>query len=220
MKETVKDFAYISAKDLARILPFRAMSDVRYYLNGVYVEPVAGGAVIVATNGHILAASFSGGSHVAEPVLLETSNAFAAAVKAAARTDGQARMIGKDSPIEVFNGSGLATYVKPGKPAIDGKFPDWRAVIPSDDKLLPGLPHAYNAKYLQMAIDAICDGPAINRYGTLLQAHHVKNEKNDFGSAAVLRADANFICVVMPVAADKVVAIPPWAAKIAAAKAA
>lgn len=215
------DFVRINAKDLARVLPFRGDRDVRYYLNGVYAEPSpTGGVILVATNGHILAAMFSADSYAAEAMIIDAPKELATAVKSVTRTEGSVRIASKDSPLEVPNGIGVPTYVKPGKPTIDGKYPEWRAVIPADDKLAPGLPHAYNAIYLQIAIEAICGSPKANRYGTLLQFHHVKADKTD-GTAAIVRSESNFIAVVMPVHADKVLAIPAWASKpIQSAKAA
>lgn len=214
--EDQTDFARISARDLARVLPFRADQDVRYYLNGICVEPVPGGAVIVATNGHLLAAMRSQDTVVSERVIVNVTPAFAAAVKKASRSElSFIRAVTKTSTLEVVNVPGTSrnkgediAFVKPGEPFIDGKFPDWRKIIPSDEKIGKGLPAAYNADYLRRALEAVCEGPK-QRYHHLIQFYHT-SAAEPLTSAAIIRMRQDFICVVMPVRDDAVEAMPAW----------
>jgi hypothetical protein len=217
--EDQTDFARISARDFARVLPFRANQDVRYYLNGVCVEPADdGGAVIVATNGHLLAAMRSPDTLVTERVIVNVTPAFATAVKKAGKSElAFIRAATKTSTLEVVNsvpgngrnkGNDIA-FVKPGAPFIDGKFPDWRKIMPTDEKIARGLPASYNADYLRQALDAVCEGPK-QRYRHLIQFYHASDAPQS--SAAIIRMNGqDFVCLVMPVRADNTEAIPRWA---------
>lgn len=212
------DFARINLRDFARVLPFRAAQDVRYYLNGVCVEPTEEGAVIVATNGHLLAAMRSTDTFVSERVIVNVTPAFASAVKKASRSElAFIRAATKTSTLEVVNsipGNGRnkgedVAFVKPGAPFIDGKFPDWRKIIPADEKIGKGLPSSYNADYLRRALDAVCEGPK-QRYGSLIQFYHAIAAEPQRSAAIIRMNGQDFICLVMPVHADVIEAMPGW----------
>jgi hypothetical protein len=227
MKDHTDDFARINVRDFARVLPFRADQDVRYYLNGVCVEPAdGGGAVIVATNGHMLAAMRSPDTLVTERVIVNVTPAFASAVKKASRSElSFIRAATKTSALEVVNsvpGNGRnrgedIAFVKPGLPFIDGKFPEWRKIIPSDDKIGKGLPSSYNADYLRRALDAICEGPK-QHYHHLIQFYHAVADKSHHSTAIIRMNGQDFVCLVMPVHADNTEAMPGWARSVPAAE--
>lgn len=213
------DYARINVRDFARVLPFRADQDVRYYLNGVCVEPTDDGAVIVATNGHMLAAMRSPDTFVTERVIVNVTPAFAAAVKKASKSQlAFIRAAAKTSNLEVVNavpGNGRnkgedIAFVKPGQPFIDGKFPEWRQIIPSDDKIGKGLPSSYNADYLRRALDAVCEGPK-QRYSHLIQFYHAIAAEPHHSAAIIRMNGQDFMCLVMPVHADNTEAMPRWA---------
>jgi hypothetical protein len=154
----------IDAQDLARVAPFVAKQDVRYYLNGIYVEPHADGAILTATNGHIAAALFSSKSFAAEARILDYPKRLAAEIRKAAlaRALYETRLEVREGDAwpEIVSTTGYAKspvrhveYVSPGKPFIDGRFPDWRKIIPAE--LIDGLPGFVNSDYVRLAVEAM-----------------------------------------------------------------
>ena len=77
---------YIAALDLAR-----ARGDVRYYLEGIYIEPIKGGGVfMVATNGHIMIVVKDEQAHASRSFILRTRKELIAACKFNARKKAKA----------------------------------------------------------------------------------------------------------------------------------
>lgn len=118
-------------------LTFAGNKDVRYYLNGVRIEPSPDGVGvrIIATDGHRLAVLFDPDGHATGPAIVERHK-VPAIPKAMA------------SDQVTFNGD-HATY--PGGFSLPvnyvaGTYPDWQAVIPSGD--LSGCVGAFNAGYI------------------------------------------------------------------------
>lgn len=162
----------VSASLLRAALTFAGTRDVRYYLNGVLVEPMpdGNGVLLIATDGHRLA------------VLHDP----------AGNADGWAIVARHKLPtLRKADAGGLATFdgargTYPGGTSlpvefIDGRFPDWRAVIPNvtAESLAPG---SFNAAYLGdleavgkgygvptpfAAIYACGDRSALVRFGSL-----------------------------------------------------
>lgn len=106
---------------LAAALVCAAKKDIRYYLNGVLIEPLASGYCAVATNGHILFAGLSRNADTpAKPIIIPRD-----ACEAAVKSIRQKVMIceEKDDGTYVLADSIL---FKP----VDGTFPNWRKTIP------------------------------------------------------------------------------------------
>lgn len=115
----------INAKGLNAVRLFAAKQDIRYYLNAVLIQAVAGKTRIVATDGCALAAHDSDGENQLDgesyEVLIPTSafdqlkpdNQFPVTLHASA---DRLELSQYDKTI-VFK-------------AVDGKFPDYRRVIP------------------------------------------------------------------------------------------
>ena len=113
---------------LAAVAPFMAKKDVRYYLNGAMVESAAGGLRAVATDGHALAVCDSPGAGPAERLLIPRE-----AVEWALKQKGDAFTL----EWEGFAGTLTTESGIPMQVAlIDGRFPDYQAVIPmlQDDR--------------------------------------------------------------------------------------
>lgn len=96
--------------------------DVRYYLNGMLIEPSADGAVCVATDGHRL-------------LVIRTNVPWSlgAMIVPRAACEHIAKI---KSPVQ-FERDGeqvaaVSGHAKFGFAPIDGRFPDWRAVFPSE----------------------------------------------------------------------------------------
>lgn len=118
-------------------LTFAGNKDVRFYLNGVRIEPSPDGVGVrlIATDGDRLAVLFDPNGHATGAAIVERH-----------KVPAIPKAIASDQV--TFNGD-YATY--PGglsQPVsyIDGTFPDWQAVIPSGD--LSGCVGAFNAGYI------------------------------------------------------------------------
>lgn len=165
--------------DLRAVLPFMATKDVRHYLNGLSVEPYNGGCLLVATNGHIMAVMESKAARCDVPRILALStDEFRAAIRGRIapffRLDDDEDQVDEgdenfDGTLEVADADehsraviratfGAERFILPGKPFIDGKFPDWRKTLVPAEHLKRGIPHALSGKYL-----ALLNHPAIGQ---------------------------------------------------------
>ena len=113
--------AKVNAEILSRMLPFVAKGDIRYYLNGVYLEPhhSGKGALLVATDGHVMMVGYDETGECDEPQIREISKPLISEIKKAKNADEQVKFY--DDQISFM---GLHASNSP----IDGKYPDWRRV--------------------------------------------------------------------------------------------
>lgn len=168
---------------LAAIACFAAKRDVRYYLNGICITPHhEKGAILVATNGHLVGAIHDPEGWVAEEIVVATPSAAILKACKAKGTPAKKQKLDRrpSSAIPGKPGAALAwigadRILVSGNPDIepppeafgknvlaqdtialvDGKFPDWRNAM----QLKPGeydptiMPHL-NAAVLQPFLDA------------------------------------------------------------------
>lgn len=139
----------VNAHRFAAVLNFISDEETRYYLNGVHVEPAPeghDGALLVATNGHMLAAVLDpeaethGRSWICPvsrrvakliqsrvidriPGLTASHIHFRGAAVYVTSADSSP---GENDPAEIGPAHLLAEYAPP----IDGTFPDWRRIVP------------------------------------------------------------------------------------------
>jgi len=134
----------IDAGKLGRAWYCASTEQARYYLCGVYVEKGAEGALMVATDGHGLACAIDRAGIVEGDAILSLSPEM---LKAARATRGRPTYFHKngkamiadvapedrESFLQAFDISAPEVRaVQTRDTAIDGSFPDWRRVIPSD----------------------------------------------------------------------------------------
>lgn len=155
----------IDATHLDFIRRFTGKGDIRYYLNGIYVAPhPEGGAVLVATDGHILAIvrDFDG-TPPETPVILNVSKHLAVAGKKVL-TRKEINPGGENLPRLHMSGGRLCVAVmgredgewvtrteravQPGDPLIEGTYPEFMRVIPEKKDLKPGLAGWFNPELL------------------------------------------------------------------------
>ena len=174
----------IPLSHLAAALEFSAVKDVRYYLNGVYVDPRAGN--LVATNGHAAyigrpgSVTLDGGSdgfiipnaHCAEIIR---------AGKAAKAIDVTLDVVGDSITVA---GLRVAPFS-----VLDGRFPDWRRVYPAE---LSGEATNYNPEYLMRGVKA---GKAL---GVKNPEYNFEFIQNGTGGAIMILAGGEAHVVVMP----------------------
>lgn len=182
----------VSAALLRAALAFAGNKDVRYYLNGVYVEPAPDGCGVrlVATDGHRMAVLFDADGSADAPAIIERHK-----VPAIPRKCGET--------LATFDGD-RATY--PGGVSlpvayIDGRFPNWQAVIPNPDAM-NGKPAAINPEYL---VDLVAIPKA---YGS--KAGATLHGNGPDSSALVTFSGLPAFVVQMPLRGDTVCALPEF----------
>lgn len=137
--------ARVNPRYFAAINLFQANNDARYYLNGVYIEPhPEQGAIIVATNGHILGIMHDPDGFCARPIIVGD---ITKPLISACRSKG---MVKGMPPTDLYISDGGAVVdcgdIWTGKiepfsknvmhlsriTLIDGVYPKWRNVLPTD----------------------------------------------------------------------------------------
>ncbi|RZS80633.1 hypothetical protein [Pigmentiphaga kullae] len=190
-----------------------AKSDIRWYLQGVYIEATADQTIAVATNGHFMVAvRDQAKNEVSEPTSLILPAKIVAALSkpvVAGRWDHAHRLQrvgGNKWSCELPGwGCGLsATFSQ-----VDGKYPDWRRVIPSS---MSGEPGVFNQQYVHLIHEAAKAFTNSKQTNVIVMADGpVKG--------AVVRADTarigDFIGIVMPIRSEidqaRFLEIPKWA---------
>lgn len=172
-----------------------AQSDVRYYLNGLYIDATPGDARAVATDGHrlnaarIKAQSVDAGSFIMprDFVLLLTK------VKEM-----------KTRPfIEIsYDGANIiATYGELTYQAksIEGTFPSYRRVIPAECPV-DACHNPLNTDYVLQAKQAL----SIYQGSAKANAGNLQEPIPTAASSVLFSADFNFLALIMPMRAGKV----------------
>lgn len=203
----------IQARLVAAICEFKAKNDIRYYLNGVYVEPLPiGGAVIVATNGHAMGIWRDTSAIVERPAILRIGKQLREACAESA--DGFLSLI--DGRLTVTNEQKKESYVQPnsekdgaalGWEIENAKYPDWKTVVPDDCKTGPL--GSFNAGYVKLVHKAlrIVNGDKFAGI-TLRQSDESKCIFVTSGS------QPNFAAVIMPMRDDGNGNYPAWIADL------
>jgi DNA polymerase-3 subunit beta len=138
----------IRAKFQARFLPmldpFMGVQDIRYYLNGFLIERAKQGVVLVATNGHVLAAikDAEGMLEGADQVIVRRDVPLIRACKG--RFTQPPYVLIANGRVTIapdfgLEGTDAETFVMPGKPFLEAKYPNWKRVVPDFKKLKPGI---------------------------------------------------------------------------------
>jgi len=223
----------VSADLFRRAMLAVSTEETRYYLNGVHVSPAPeGGAILCATNGYMLIATHDPDAYIQGEGIVMLSKPMKAALKVSgimletrlliARTEksgGRAFVVdmptrGADDDYsaqlaarELFDAPDKRVKAAQFGPiCIDGKFPDWRRIIPKGLAPAGAIPPVSQA-LLARAADALCIG-AKNR-----QVRLTANEDSAgpvFMTAAHTPGIAGF-ALIMPLHDDsKPAAVPEW----------
>lgn len=220
--------ACVNPRYFAGIELFAAKNGVRYYLQGVYIEPHhEKGAVIVASDGHRLAAIHDPDGMCKEPIIVgEITKGLISACK----SKGSAKRMTVPGKLWIGNGGAILTHSLASEHApddsfdpavlhaskirlLDGKFPDWRQVVgklsAAEGKPIPVL----NAGYVASVSDAlrIMDptdkAPVVRLYGNGTECAAVARCGNlDIGE--------RFVALIMPLRHDSFpkAVLPGWMA--------
>jgi len=206
---------------LRALLTVAGERDVRFYLNGVCLDTTGPEPVMVATDGHRmlvvrvprLVSTLPRGCYVIPRAMLE-------AVKPVKLGRGQG-----DAPVTLTveaalpgADAGRATLVGASTASatlVDGRFPDWRRVVPSK---LTGIASQFNTDYLAdfgtvarlLAGAKRSDGGC---FPTFAHAGDIGGRKGDHGAALVtFPRSPDAFGVLMPMRTDSVPTVAPhWA---------
>jgi DNA polymerase-3 subunit beta len=182
----------INQKDLKAVSHAMATNDIRYYLNGVLIEHNGAETRIVATDGHRMhmVIQENEGLVVAPVEFIIPADMVKKCITAkASRQDKSPKIVinydnGKISA-RLPDGSEIVQF------ATDGKFPDYRRIIPQLDGSAPEI-SVFNNDYVADAIKGFCDYAEIR--GKTKPSIGLRPRGN---SSGVLCVD-NYLAVVMP----------------------
>lgn len=182
---------------LKAVSRFMAKEDIRYYLNGVKVEVHRAVAYLVATDGHRFAVARVKGSP-AEPwepcEAIIPGEDVAAVLKRGSAADRKLPVIlTVEGDSFEFDACGAITGGRP----IDGRFPDWRKVIPAK---VSGEVAQFNTEYLMECHRAAAD----------LGSKHSPGIGHNGNGAALLELRADVLAVVMPLHGEAPEVSPDW----------
>ena len=179
--------ATLNANTLAALYPFTAVKDVRYYLGGVYIEPnKTEGITAVATNGHVILAVNDTAGTCEAPVIISFESTLVTQMKKHNAGLATITRISPDLPgVTISLESGFSG---PGT-IIDGRYPDYQAVMPGELASEPAAYVAYDPQY----ISKFCVAEKVLR--PMHKAH---------GLQIVNGADNRAGCIVFPFISDTV----------------
>lgn len=148
--------ATINPKAAAMAALVCAVKDVRYWLEGVYIEPrESGGIYVTATNGSLLVSVADPGGTCDAPVLVKLDKGTITACK---HKKAIALVIAGDDETAIVEGAGHLARCE----ILDEKYPDWRAVVPAAlPEAAPAVTPAFASAYVGLLaqVAGIAAGP-------------------------------------------------------------
>lgn len=134
----------LSREQLKAALLFAATNDIRYYLNGVFLDSKTGN--MAATDGHRLIVIEAGWNNEHDVIIPNTF--LDGVIKALQKHDTVEIEYDPETNIIAFHSPLHSWSAK----AIEGRYPDIQAIIPRDDVRSPGV---FNPEYLMDAVKAV-----------------------------------------------------------------
>lgn len=139
------------------VAPFVAKRDIRYYLCGIHVEAAKDreGVYVVGCDGRRLTVGYDREGVLegddGKGVTMRMPSAFVSACRA--RSPVPLMVVAQDNRVSVGVDFGhahgdLETYVMPGKPWVQGNYPDIHRVLPSWIDLKPGFASQVDPRFL------------------------------------------------------------------------
>lgn len=182
---------HLAVKAASRI---RAKNDLRYYLNGIFVEATKSQTLVVATDGHRLIVLRS----AAENGLKDAVSLIIPADAARCIVDGSLGSLRQLQLTQLPDGKWQVPLLKWGIDMtfhpIAANYPDWRKVIPKSVSMEAT---NLNPKYVSDFHGAACDFYGLRN----VRGPAVEVAQNGLGAALVFpgQPDENFLGVIMPV---------------------
>lgn len=186
----------INQKDLKAVSYAMAVKDIRYYLQGVYIEANGAETRLVATDGHRLHMVIQEESGlVVDPVtfIMPADMVKKCLTVKSSKADKCPKIlisydqgrIGARLP----DGSEIVHF------AIDAKFPDYRRIIPAHDGGAPE-PCIFNPDYVSDAVRGWCD------YAEIKKSNPPSIGIRPRGANAGVLCLENYLAIVMPLRGD------------------
>ena len=182
---------------LAGHLLIAPKSDVRFYLNGVYLDPARG--ALVSTDGSVMfVTQFPELKRDNAPAVIIPRDALAAALKLCSK-----KAVSLEMDVEAISGAVRLTF-RPDAvsstscSAIDGRYPDYMRVIP---QTVDGTAGGYDPGLLARVADALA------AFGSRKSTHNVRLYQNGPSGAAWMMLEPNsgevapHLAVIMPLRA-------------------
>lgn len=208
----------IEKRHILAALKFAAVNDVRYYLNGICIEAGATESRVIATDGHRMAVirgqcpDYGAQGFEAVQCAIIGSEAFKG-IKKAKKGEPCSIVVSINAPdYQIQDGD----TIRAGK-LIDGKFPEWRRVVPSETT---GIVSQFNSDYMGDFGDV---ARILGKKWPMVSISHnggktytdkagdTKKER-DGGALVTLPDYPEFVGVVMPCnAGDVPTKAPAWA---------
>lgn len=182
------------AKYLRSIFPFIATNEIRYYLSGIYIEPHKdGGAVLVATNGHVMMVVRDKTAYCSEPAVFTVRRD--ALKYCATKLKSKVTINPITQRLTISGGDNKdELYVQAGKCLIDAvkQYPKYQKVLPKFDDLKRAITDTINNKYLIAAANAV---DTDSKYGNGMKLWQASSN----GPVLVRYENApEYITVIMP----------------------
>ena len=147
---------FISLATLRAARTHAAEKDVRHYLQGVYLDTAAG--KIVATDGHRLFVANARGVKSVHPAVIVPNETIDAALKQFTGEYARGKSLGAVDVTVTVDGPHIAIGTPTGSvtgKALDGRFPEWRRVVPKAEDVGEHVPAVLNTQYLADACEAL-----------------------------------------------------------------
>jgi DNA polymerase-3 subunit beta len=178
-----------------------AEKDVRYYLQGVYLDTAAG--KVVATDGHRLFVANARGVKSNYPAVIVPNETIDAALKQFTGEYARGKSLGAVDVTVTVDESHLAIGTPTGSvtgKALDGRFPEWRRVVPKPDAIGAQVPAVLNPRYLTDACEALSIARNLSKKAA--EQHAVRIHMRGTDSTIVADSGADVLVVVMPLRND------------------
>lgn len=206
------------SKALAPVALFMAQSDIRYYLNGICVQPNpnGGGCFVIGCDGHRLAIWHDKHGVCTQRTIFKVSKELISASRKKAARDGKVCLEGGRLVVKDKNGE--ETFIQAGKSEIvmeskdykgrtvKNHYPDVWRVVPKSNNLVRGMRGAINGRYIEAigkAAKMFEDGGS---WGHSVGVWHFTTKSGkDWGSVLTRFSRApGFIVITMPMREDGV----------------
>jgi DNA polymerase-3 subunit beta len=197
----------ISSNIFAAAALFRGIDDIRYYLNGLYLETGANGARLVGCDGHQLAVARLEGWFPESSLILPDS--LVVAVKSKAKgpqhvmlefNEGGQQFEDQENAKGVFVPRDITLTlgeISTTAKEVDGKFPDYRRVVPKE---VDGATAQFDPNLINR----------INKACSILGYKFFVGIAYNGDSSGLSVIDEGFVVVTMPFKADPNKASPAW----------
>lgn len=188
-----------SEKAVPVLALFAAKNDIRYYLDGLCVEPAphGPGCVIVATDGHQMALWYDEDGVCDKRTILSISKKMIGACEA--KDAVKIRL--HDGTLSVDGINSAPIFVHPGEPIIDAKYPIFWRVIPKTEDLVSGM-HGSIAARLMRKIGKAGSLIAKRECAPVAARHYSAGTDGNGSILSRFEWAKNFMVITMPVRSD------------------